>query len=142
MSAPQAKVPPAPSVAAVRIDVAPGELLDKITILKIKAENIADPDKLANVRHELETLTAARGAALPDSHALDRLTADLKAVNARLWAIEDAIRACERADDFGPAFIQLARDVYRTNDRRAAIKRRVNDLLGAAIVEEKSYTAY
>jgi len=142
VSAPQTKAPPAPSVAAVRIDVAPGELLDKITILEIKAENIADRDKLANVRHELDTLTTARASSLPDSRALDRLTADLKAVNARLWAIEDAIRACERADDFGPAFIQLARDVYRTNDRRAAIKRQVNDLLGAAIVEEKSYTAY
>ena len=142
MSAPQTKAPPAPSVAAVRIDVAPGELLDKITFLEIKAENIADRDKLANVRHELDTLTTARASSLPDSRALDRLTADLKAVNARLWAIEDAIRACERADDFGPAFIQLARDVYRTNDRRAAIKRQVNDLLGAAIVEEKSYTAY
>ncbi len=142
MSRSQAKAKLAPSVAAVRIDVAPGELLDKIAILEIKAENIADPAKLANVRHELDTLAAAREAGMPGSRALDRLAADLKAVNARLWAIEDAIRAYERAGDFGPAFIQLARDVYRTNDRRAAIKRRVNDLLGAAIVEEKSYTAY
>ena len=73
---------------------------------------------------------------------LDRLTAELKAVNAELWRIEDDIRAQERADTFGEIFVALARSVYRTNDRRAAIKQKINDLLQSKIVEEKSYEAY
>ena len=70
------------------------------------------------------------------------LVADLRRVNEELWEIEDAIRECERRQDFGPRFVELARSVYRSNDRRAALKRRVNELLGSAIVEEKSYTDY
>jgi hypothetical protein len=94
------------------------------------------------VRHEYDILTAERDRAVRPSEALDRLSADLKAVNEALWVIEDDIRDCERAKDFGPKFIELARSVYRQNDRRAQLKRDINLLLGSAIVEEKSYAKY
>ena len=128
--------------AAIDVPVSPGELIDKITILEIKRARIADDAKRANVAHELALLNRARDAAIAQSAALDGLAAALHAVNGELWDIEDAIRRHERAGDFGPRFVALARAVYRTNDRRAAIKRQINDLLGAAIVEEKSYAAY
>ncbi len=126
----------------VSVEIAPGELIDKITILDIKRERITDPGKLANVRREHADLVRARDAALPASPDLDRLAADLKSVNTALWEIEDSIRDCERNRDFGPRFVELARDVYRTNDRRARLKRDINDLLGSSLVEEKSYAAY
>jgi tetratricopeptide (TPR) repeat protein len=128
--------------ATIRVETAPGELIDKITILQIKSERMTDQAKLANVRIELATLTEARDQAVPMSPELDRLTADLKAANEALWEIEDNIRACERATDFGPRFIELARSVYRQNDRRAALKRAINELLGSKIIEEKSYAPY
>ena len=124
------------------VPIGPGELIDKITILEIKSERLAARDKLANVRAELAALAKARDAAIGPSPALDELTAALKQVNLSLWQIEDEIRDCERAADFGPRFIALARAVYRTNDERAALKRQINDLLDADIVEEKSYAAY
>ena len=127
---------------SISVAVSAGELIDKITILEIKSERIADAAKLANVRHELETLDAARRGAVTPSPDLDRLTAGLKAVNERLWQIEDDIRDCERNGDFGPRFVELARAVYVNNDERAALKRRINELLGSDIVEEKSYAAY
>lgn len=117
--------------------VSAGELLDKITILEIKAERISDPAKLANVRRELEAL-----AALRDQHGLDALvtlTADLKVVNETLWQVEDEIRELEAASRFDARFIELARAVYITNDRRAALKKEINLAVGSAIVEEKSY---
>jgi post-segregation antitoxin (ccd killing protein) len=126
----------------VSVAVAPGELFDKLTILEIKAERIADGPKNANVRRELELLRTARDATVIPSAELDALVADLRRVNEELWEIEDNIRECERRQDFGPRFVELARSVYRSNDRRAALKRRVNDLLGSAIVEEKSYRPY
>lgn len=126
----------------VTIEIAPGELIDKITILEIKTEQIAQAAKLANVRIELGTLVASRDGALPASDRLNQLTADLKAVNMELWTIEDDIRDCERDGDFGTRFIELARSVYRTNDKRAALKREINDLLGSRLVEEKSYQPY
>ena len=126
----------------VTIEIAPGELIDKITILEIKTERMSDEAKLANVRVELEVLSASRDAAIPPSPEMDRLTTDLKSVNEELWGIEDDIRDCERAGDFGPKFVELARAVYRTNDRRAALKREINVLLGSALVEEKSYQPY
>lgn len=131
-----------PAVGSVRIAVSPGELIDRITILEIKADRIAEPARRANVRHELDLLRAARDAAVPRSAALDRLTIDLKAVNIRLWEVEDELRDCERHQRFDDRFVRLARAVYRTNDRRAALKAEINALLGAAIVEEKSYAAY
>ena len=124
------------------VPIGPGELVDKITILEIKSERLAARDKLANVRAELAALAKARDAAIVSSPALGELTAALKQVNLSLWQIEDEIRDCERAADFGPRFIALARAVYRTNDERAALKRRINELLDADIVEEKSYAAY
>ena len=116
-----------------------GELIDKITILRIKAERIGEPEKLANVRRELNLLErSARedGASVPP---IDLLTGQLADVNGRLWTIEDELRACEREGDFGPRFVALARSVYCENDTRAAIKRAINTLTRSALVEEKSY---
>ena len=130
------------SVASVRIEVSPGELIDKLTILEIKLARLSDAGALANVRHEYDSLAAERAGTLPASAELDRLAAELKAVNEALWVIEDDIRERERARDFGAKFVELARAVYRNNDRRAALKREINRLLGSAIVEEKSYSKY
>lgn len=126
----------------VTIEVSPGELVDRITILEIKAERMEEEAKLANVREELRTLERARDASLRPEPEVARLTTGLKAVNEALWEIEDAIRDCERAGDFGPRFIELARSVYRQNDRRAALKREINAALGSRLVEEKSYKPY
>jgi hypothetical protein len=128
--------------STILVEIAPGELVDKITILEIKAHEIKDQSKLANVRRELEILSAARDQAMPASRELDDLTAQLKQVNQTLWDIEDAIRLCEKAKDFGPKFIELARSVYHQNDRRAALKRQINELLGSRIIEEKAYQPY
>lgn len=130
-----------PETLGVLIEVSPGELIDKITILRIKAERFADPAKLANVRTELAALAQAR-AALPQDPETARLEAELKSVNEALWEVEDSIRDCERAGDFGPRFVELARAVYQTNDRRAALKRQINLHLGAKLIEEKSYKRY
>ena len=127
---------------ALAIEVSPGELLDKISILEIKSENIRDPEKLSNIRYELELYLEICKDALPIDDALAGLMRDLKAVNASLWQIEDDIRDCELRQDFGEEFIRLARSVYRTNDRRAALKREINLMCGSSIVEEKSYTEY
>ena len=116
--------------------------MDKITILQIKADRIDDAAKLANVRRELQALQDSSAAAVPASAELDQLVAELKTVNEALWVIEDDIRDCERTGDFGPRFIALARSVYKTNDRRAQLKRRINLLLGSSLVEEKSYRPY
>lgn len=126
----------------IHIPVSPGELLDKITILRIKVARIDDPGKRANATSELELLEKVQAADITASEALALLEADLGAVNEALWEIEDAIRDCERAGDFGPGFVKLARDVYHQNDRRAALKREINMLLGSTIVEEKSYASY
>jgi len=116
-----------------------GELLDKITILEIKAEAIADPTKRANVVRELAALHAVRRRDVAAIAELDPLCGELKAVNRRLWEIEDAVRLHEREGRFDARFIELARSVYRENDRRAALKGRINELTGSEIVEEKSY---
>ena len=126
----------------LKIDVSPGELLDKITILEIKSERVNDAEKLANIRHELGLYREAFEAQLQVTDALTVQLQELKSVNEALWNIEDEIRACEARQDFGSRFIELARNVYRTNDRRAAIKRRINILCGSSIIEEKSYTQY
>ena len=130
------------SMGTVKVDVAPGELIDKITILLIKSERMDDPDKIANVQLELDILQAIHESSIPGSPALDGLTAKLKRVNEALWEIEDDIRACEAERDFGDTFVQLARSVYRTNDERAQLKREINVLLGSQILEEKSYKPY
>ncbi len=126
----------------ILVPVSPGELLDKITILRIKSARISDAGKLANVRHELTLLEHTWRTVVPqERHPLADEQA-LTAVNTRLWVIEDDIRMQEAAQDFGPRFIELARAVYIENDERAAIKKRINTALGSAIVEEKSYRPY
>jgi Family of unknown function (DUF6165) len=124
------------------VEIAAGELIDKITILEIKLDQIGEAAKRANIRREYELLIAVREEQITPSEELSDLTAALKAANQELWHIEDDIREHERAKDFGPEFIALARSVYQTNDRRAALKRNINALLQSAIVEEKSYAAY
>ena len=121
------------------VPISVGELLDKISILEIKAETIADPAKLANVRSELAALDAVRGREVASAPELEALYAELQAVNRLLWRTEDDIRAIERTGQFDDRFIELARSVYRDNDRRAVLKRRINQLTGSEIVEEKSY---
>jgi tetratricopeptide (TPR) repeat protein len=129
----------APSPVSILIPGAIGELIDKITILEIKAERIADPAKLKNVAHELALLRGLRAEGGYGGADFDGLCDKLKRVNLALWEIEDEIRLCEARGDFGEAFIALARGVYQTNDRRAALKRDINLLCGSAILEEKSY---
>lgn len=126
----------------VLVPVSAGELIDKITILRLKSERIGDASRLVNVRRELQALERVAAESLPDADGLEGLTGELRAVNTRLWEIEDSIRDCEAAGDFGPQFVEFARAVYITNDRRSEIKRRINMLLGSAIVEEKSYADY
>ncbi len=126
----------------LNVPVAPGEFLDKLTILEIKAERMTDAAKLANVRRELELLRATWAASPLAARDVTGLTAALRQVNETLWEIEDRIRELEAGERFDAEFISLARAVYRTNDRRAAIKREINVALGSDILEEKSYTPY
>ena len=129
-------------MSEILVPVSFGELLDKIAILQIKSERMSDAAKLANVRNELaalETTWAAHPAAAQDIAAL---RADLKAVNERLWVIEDDIRLQEKAQAFDAEFVRLARAVYFENDTRARIKKDINLALGSSYVEEKSYQDY
>jgi tetratricopeptide (TPR) repeat protein len=123
----------------ILVEIAAGELLDKIAILQIKSARIVDAVKLRNVRRELALLETTRDRMLPPSPEVGRLAEELKAVNEALWEVEDELRLLERAGEFGSRFVELARSVYRHNDHRAALKRRINDLLGSALQEEKSY---
>jgi len=126
----------------ILVPISPGELLDKITILRIKSARMTDPVKVGNVRLELELLEKTwreSGAAIPEV-ANDQ--AALQRVNDALWDIEDKIRDKELARAFDAEFIELARAVYVTNDERAAVKKRINVALGSRIVEEKSYKLY
>lgn len=127
----------------LQVPVSVGELIDKLTILAIKSRRISDPVRLANVHREYDALDAvARASGLRERYALCDLEEMLQQANESLWDIEDAIRDCERRADFGPAFIELARSVYRTNDRRADIKNQINVRCGSLYVEEKSYAEY
>lgn len=128
-------------MSLISVPVSPGELLDKITILEIKSERMHDADKLTNVRHELQLLEDTWAGVAGAAETAGERTR-LKAVNEALWDIEDAIRLKEKAGDFGPGFIELARSVYMRNDERAAVKREVNLKLGSKLVEEKSYQDY
>lgn len=124
------------------VPVAPGEFLDKLTILEIKAARMTDEAKLVNVRRELELLRTTWAASPLAARDVSGLIDSLRQVNETLWEIEDRIRALEAAQRFDAEFVSLARSVYRTNDRRAAIKRDINVALGSDILEEKSYTTY
>ena len=127
---------------SVSVHVAPGELIDKITILGIKLERIKNEAKLANIKIEFDVLTQALDEAIPTSEKLDQLTIELRKINEDLWDIEDDIRDCERAKDFSENFVTLARAVYVTNDKRMEVKQAINELLGSRLIEEKSYAAY
>ena len=126
----------------VRIPVSWGELFDKLTILEIKQARIDDPEKLANIDRELAALRdVCADPALPGA-PLQELIDELRRTNEKLWEIEDDIRDCERRRDFSDRFIELARSVYKTNDKRAELKLRINRVLGSELIEEKSYEAY
>jgi hypothetical protein len=122
--------------------ISAGELLDKITILKIKSDKLTDAEKLKNVQTELTALNAVAANAFEFDAPLSKLVDQLQNINGKLWVIEDDIRDCERAGDFGAEFVRLARAVYVTNDVRAQLKKDINLLLGSALVEEKSYQKY
>ena len=126
-------------VTELRVPVSIGELIDKITILEIKAERIADPAKRRNVLAELNVLLDSRRTTGLDAAAVGPFASELKSINIALWDIEDAIREAEARGDFGPRFIELARSVYQMNDRRARVKYKINTTFKSALIEEKSY---
>jgi|SRR5580698_207985 uncharacterized protein DUF6165 len=126
----------------IKVPISPGELLDKITILRIKSRRMTDPRKLANVRVELEALEETWKSSAYAGIDIAKDVDALLAVNERLWTIEDDIRDKERGQAFDAEFVRLARAVYIENDERAAIKRRLNVRLGSSLIEEKSYAQY
>lgn len=128
-----------PPFAAPQVPVSWGELIDKITILEIKSERIRAEAALANVRGELALLLRIAEPVLATQNAVAQTKSRLRAVNERLWDVEDCLRKKEAAGEFGPGFIALARSVYKNNDERAALKRKINDALPCGIAEEKSY---
>jgi tetratricopeptide (TPR) repeat protein len=121
------------------VEMSPGDLLDRITILEIKSEHISDPVKRRHINRELANLAAVRDRAIASTEMISRLTTELRNVNCKLWQVQDELRACERQRDFGPRFVELAREVHRQKDRRTAVKRMLNEMLGSALVEEKAY---
>src|SRR6202142_1188403 len=129
-------------MSEITVAISPGELLDKITILRIKSTRMSDTAKLANVRRELQALEETWRRSAYAKSGIEAEVNALLEVNERLWVIEDGIRDKERAKAFDADFIKLARAVYFENDERAAIKRRINTKLGSSIVEEKSYADY
>jgi len=130
------------AMSEILVPVSFGELLDKIAILQIKSERMSDPAKLANVRNELSALEKTWMSHPAAGGDIVELRARLKAVNERLWVIEDDIRLKEKAQRFDEDFVRLARSVYFENDERARIKKDINVALGSAYVEEKSYEDY
>lgn len=130
------------SCRSIPVAISPGELIDKLTILQIKTDRLNDEQALANVRLELAQLTVAREREIIAPNGLSDLESQLRQVNETLWQVEDDLRICEKNGDFGPDFVELARSVYRLNDRRGGLKREINALLGSELVEEKSYEDY
>ncbi len=123
----------------MKLEVSNGEIADKLTIIEIKLSKITDPAKLANIRNEYEVVNDAMSTIMEKSHPLYR---QLYEINSQLWIIEDHIRDLERAKDFGDDFIQTARSVYFINDDRSDVKRRINEITGSSLFEEKSYEEY
>ena len=123
----------------IEAQISIGELLDKITILEIKAQQITDRKRHYNVAKELSALKAVVDSSVKLDQRIVELMNGLRDVNKALWNIEDAIRECEKCQDFGHLFIDLARSVYKKNDQRASLKRQINELTGSELVEEKSY---
>lgn len=135
----------------LQIEIPPGELVDRLTIIQIKANKIKDPAKISSIMADLRQLTGVldklakwceRNKQIDKWNALTPLTVNLRHLNSEIWDIEDKIRALEKVKDFGDEFVQTARSVYFTNDKRAEVKRQINELFNSAIKEEKSYTDY
>jgi hypothetical protein len=126
----------------ITIPISAAELVDKITILRIKLSTIRDSSKLHNIQHELSLLEQAfKDYALDDDEVLGLMNA-LYVINKRMWDLEDAIRIKEAQQCFDQEFIAIARSVYATNDKRSLIKQRINQLVSSAIIEEKEYASY
>jgi len=123
----------------MQIEVSNGEIVDKLTIIEIKLKHISEETKRKNLQTEYDVLNAAVSKIIEKNHTL---YLELLAINQELWDIEDTIRDLERAKDFGDEFIQTARAVYYTNDKRSDVKRKINDLTGSNLIEEKSYQKY
>lgn len=127
----------------VTIEVSGGELIDKITILSLKLARVSSEEARGNITRELAELREAHDrAGLAGSSQVEALTEALARANAALWDIEDAIRDCERRQDFGPSFVALARAVYHNNDQRSALKRQLSEACGSSFKEEKIYAGY
>ena len=135
---PRERDPSGPVFAPISV----GELIDKIVILEIKAARITDPAKVGEVSNELNLLNQIDYGSAECRQKIKALKEELGRINEALWEIEDRIRDCERRRDFGPEFVKLARAVYITNDRRAALKRRINDVSGSTIREIKAHPSY
>lgn len=127
---------------SILVEISYGELIDKITILEIKAARISDPLKLQNIQNELMLLEAALKSRIQLGARVKDLTNTLRSINSRLWEVEDRLREKERVKIFDEEFVELARSVYFTNDERARIKRELNEILRSGMVEEKSYQSY
>lgn len=123
----------------MKIEVSNGEIVDKLTIIEIKLKHIADQDKRKNLQTEYKVLNEAVSKIIEKNHPLYK---ELLKINQELWDIEDTIRDLERDKDFGEKFIETARAVYFTNDRRSEVKRKINELTGSKLIEEKSYQKY
>tara|TARA_Y100000739_G_C20456235_1_gene394652 strand:+ start:350 stop:745 length:396 start_codon:yes stop_codon:yes gene_type:complete len=126
----------------INVPISPGELVDKITILEIKKEFIKNDNKLKNINHEYDLLMQIYTTQISETEGISELKNKLKEINLELWKIEDDIRDCEREKSFSDTFIELARSVYFTNDRRSKVKLEINLLLNSNLVEEKSYKDY
>lgn len=123
----------------MKIEVSNGEIVDKLTIIEIKLENISNPQKLANIRLEYDVLNDAVSKIIAKDHPL---YLELLRINKSLWVIEDRIRELEKVKDFGSEFIEVARSVYFTNDKRSEVKKKINELTNSSLTEEKSYEDY
>ena len=126
----------------IKVPTSPGELLDKITILEIKMEQVSDDNKLKNIKYELTQLTQIWNEHFSDNEELSLLKKELRDTNNNMWDIEDKIRIKESKKEFDNDFIELARSVYYQNDKRADTKKKINQLLGSLLMEEKSYADY
>jgi len=126
----------------IEVTIAPGELIDKISILTLKKEFITNKDQLTNINFELNTLKPLIKKHKLDNTEIDKLSNELYEINKTLWIIEDDIREKEKKAAFDKEFIELARSVYFTNDKRSEIKKKINIISGSKIVEEKSYSDY
>jgi hypothetical protein len=128
----------------MKVEISDGEVLDKLSILEIKLENIADEAKLANIQKEHDVIKRTIGEPTWHEHVFRKFGFydQLRELNGALWEIEDAIRLKEKAQEFDSVFVQLARQVYQTNDKRAEIKKEINIYTGSELLEEKSYEDY